>query len=71
MLGRGKSERKRETKGTKRKGKTIETVETTETTRTTSLPKQCTVSVRAEPLSLKCAHAITLRTKKTKECIYV
>jgi hypothetical protein len=69
ILEKELNERERETRETKRKGRTIETIETIETTKTTSLLKQCSVSMRAEPLSLKCAHVITLKT--TKECMYV
>jgi hypothetical protein len=69
MLGKGKSERKREIKGIKRKGKIIEIVEIIEIIKITRLLKQCSISIRAELLLLKCAHAITFKT--TKECISI
>jgi hypothetical protein len=69
ILGGGKSEGKKGTKEAKRTTRTIETIETIETTKITSLLKQCTVSMRAEPLSLKCAHATTL--KQNNKGVYV
>jgi hypothetical protein len=69
ILEKELNERKREIKEIKRRGRTIETIEIIETIKITRLLKQCSISIRAEPLSLKCAHVII--KKIIKDCMYV